>query len=191
MENNFHLQFFFRFSRSVGCCCHLLRSLLVVFVFFFPRFVSSFCWRAATDQPQVTLQLGSTLNPDDIKEGDDVYFECQIKANPKEHRITWWHDVSTCTQFYCFPFIHSHLLLAIVRATFLLLPIVWRNSFAFCIILLWVQLVDTTHQSICRARTCGCCQPKMNKKQRTFFPSSHKSIWLKTNRKCRNSIAVK
>jgi len=43
-------------------------------------------------QPQVTLQLGSTLNPDDIKEGDDVYFECHIKANPKEHRITWWHD---------------------------------------------------------------------------------------------------
>lgn len=47
-----------------------------------------------TDQPQVTLQLGSTLNPDDIKEGDDVYFECHIKANPKENRITWWHDVS-------------------------------------------------------------------------------------------------
>lgn len=47
------------------------------------------------DQPQVTLQLGSTLNPDDIKEGDDVYFECHIKANPKENRITWWHDVST------------------------------------------------------------------------------------------------
>lgn len=47
-----------------------------------------------TDPPQVTLSLGSTLNPDDIKEGDDVYFECHIKANPKEHRITWSHDVS-------------------------------------------------------------------------------------------------
>lgn len=46
------------------------------------------------DQPQVTLQLGSTLNPDDIKEGDDVYFECHIKANPKENRITWSHNVS-------------------------------------------------------------------------------------------------
>ncbi|XP_037943815.1 synaptogenesis protein syg-2-like [Teleopsis dalmanni] len=42
--------------------------------------------------PQVTLSLGSTLKPDDIKEGDDVYFECHIKANPKEHRITWSHD---------------------------------------------------------------------------------------------------
>lgn len=47
-----------------------------------------------TDPPQVTLSLGSTLRPDDIKEGDDVYFECHIKANPKEHRITWSHDVS-------------------------------------------------------------------------------------------------
>lgn len=59
------------------------------FVFGFSSF-----WIRHTDQPQVTLQLGSTLNPDDIKEGDDVYFECHIKANPKENRITWWHDVS-------------------------------------------------------------------------------------------------
>ncbi|CRK88280.1 CLUMA_CG002059, isoform B [Clunio marinus] len=48
--------------------------------------------------PQVTLSLGSTLNPDDIKEGDDVYFECNIKANPKEHRITWSHDGLPVTQ---------------------------------------------------------------------------------------------
>ncbi|XP_058813895.1 serine-rich adhesin for platelets isoform X2 [Topomyia yanbarensis] len=48
--------------------------------------------------PQVTLSLGSTLNPDDIKEGDDVYFECHIKANPREHRITWSHDGSPVTQ---------------------------------------------------------------------------------------------
>ncbi|KAG8232504.1 hypothetical protein J437_LFUL012497 [Ladona fulva] len=38
------------------------------------------------------MQLGSTLNPDDIKEGDDVYFECQVQANPKEHKITWMHE---------------------------------------------------------------------------------------------------
>ncbi|XP_065086575.1 uncharacterized protein side-III isoform X2 [Ochlerotatus camptorhynchus] len=48
--------------------------------------------------PQVTLTLGSTLNPDDIKEGDDVYFECHIKANPREHRITWSHDGLPVTQ---------------------------------------------------------------------------------------------
>ncbi|XP_065168056.1 neural cell adhesion molecule 2 [Atheta coriaria] len=42
--------------------------------------------------PIVSLRLGSTLNPDDIKEGDDVYFECHIKANPHWHRLTWLHD---------------------------------------------------------------------------------------------------
>ncbi|KAG8223113.1 hypothetical protein J437_LFUL014244 [Ladona fulva] len=43
--------------------------------------------------PQVTLKLGTSLNPNDIKEGDDVYFECQVRANPKEHKILWKHEV--------------------------------------------------------------------------------------------------
>ncbi|KOB76275.1 Protein turtle-like protein A [Operophtera brumata] len=43
--------------------------------------------------PLVVLTLGSTLNPHDIKEGDDVYFECNIRANPREHRISWYHNV--------------------------------------------------------------------------------------------------
>lgn len=64
-----------------------------MFFFFSYRY---FC--IVSDPPLVVLSLGSTLNPDDIKEGDDVYFECNIKANPKEHRITWYHDVS----FYLF-----------------------------------------------------------------------------------------
>ncbi|CAK1552232.1 unnamed protein product [Leptosia nina] len=38
--------------------------------------------------PLVTLTLGSTLNPHDIKEGDDVYFECNVRANPREYRIS-------------------------------------------------------------------------------------------------------
>ncbi|KAI5645861.1 immunoglobulin domain-containing protein [Phthorimaea operculella] len=43
-------------------------------------------------KPVVHLSLGSTLHPNEIKEGDDVYFECNIKANPKEYRISWYHD---------------------------------------------------------------------------------------------------
>ena len=39
--------------------------------------------------------MGQTLNPDEIKEGDDVYFECDVKANPKVYRLVWYHDVST------------------------------------------------------------------------------------------------
>ncbi|XP_063921437.1 contactin-1 [Zophobas morio] len=42
--------------------------------------------------PVVTLKMGSTLNPDDIKEGDDVYFECNIRANPKTYKLSWFHN---------------------------------------------------------------------------------------------------
>ncbi|KAK9497542.1 hypothetical protein O3M35_004243 [Rhynocoris fuscipes] len=42
--------------------------------------------------PVVTLKMGSSLNPDDIKEGDDVYFECNIRANPKAYRLAWFHN---------------------------------------------------------------------------------------------------
>lgn len=47
-----------------------------------------------TDPPEVVLSLGSTLNADDIKENDDVYFECSVKANPSSVKISWLHDVS-------------------------------------------------------------------------------------------------
>ncbi|KAJ2942130.1 hypothetical protein O0L34_g11044 [Tuta absoluta] len=40
--------------------------------------------------PMVTLKMGSNLNPGHIKEGDDVYFECLVKANPKAHRLSWF-----------------------------------------------------------------------------------------------------
>nr|XP_034835919.1 nephrin-like [Maniola hyperantus] len=49
-------------------------------------------------RPVLTMSLGSTLNPNDIKEGDDVYFECNIRANPKEHRISWYHNDHLVTQ---------------------------------------------------------------------------------------------
>lgn len=44
--------------------------------------------------PIVTLKMGSSLNPDDIKEGDDVYFECLIQSNPKFYKLSWFHNVS-------------------------------------------------------------------------------------------------
>lgn len=46
------------------------------------------------DMPVVTLKMGSTLNPDDIKEGADVYFECHIQSNPKPYKMSWYHNVS-------------------------------------------------------------------------------------------------
>lgn len=59
-------------------------------------FLSSF-----TDAPILLLKMGSSLNPQNIKETDDVYFECYIRANPKVHKFDWYHNVST-NQLYIY-----------------------------------------------------------------------------------------
>lgn len=46
------------------------------------------------DFPQVTLKMGHNLDPRSIKEGDDVYFECEIRCNPKAFKQAWFHNVS-------------------------------------------------------------------------------------------------
>jgi len=46
------------------------------------------------DQPTTVLKMGSSLNPDDIKEGDDAYFECIVQSNPKPYKMSWFHNVS-------------------------------------------------------------------------------------------------
>ncbi|XP_020289986.1 nephrin-like isoform X2 [Pseudomyrmex gracilis] len=48
--------------------------------------------------PKVQLYLGSTLKAENIKEGDDVYFECKVRANPEHHKITWRHNGAVLTQ---------------------------------------------------------------------------------------------
>lgn len=42
--------------------------------------------------PLVSIQLGSTLSSDDIKEGDDLYLECHIQANPTFKKLSWLHN---------------------------------------------------------------------------------------------------
>lgn len=42
--------------------------------------------------PRISLGLGSNLNPDDIEEGDDVYFECKVHANPAAYKVVWKHN---------------------------------------------------------------------------------------------------
>ena len=52
---------------------------------------SVFCF--APDFPQLWLRLGQNLAQDKIKEGDDVYFDCEVSANPRIHKLVWKHDV--------------------------------------------------------------------------------------------------
>ncbi|PRD24940.1 UNVERIFIED_CONTAM: hypothetical protein NCL1_42362 [Trichonephila clavipes] len=42
--------------------------------------------------PQLRLALGTSNQHSAIKEGNDVYFECNIKANPAVSEVTWYSD---------------------------------------------------------------------------------------------------
>ncbi|XP_050691431.1 nephrin-like [Eriocheir sinensis] len=42
--------------------------------------------------PEATLHVGRSLNLSNIEEGDDVYFECSIKANPWVYKVVWKHE---------------------------------------------------------------------------------------------------
>ena len=46
------------------------------------------------DPPISVIKLGNPLNIDLIEEGHDVYFECQVDANPPSNNIKWSHNVS-------------------------------------------------------------------------------------------------
>ncbi|GIY38686.1 hypothetical protein CDAR_574741 [Caerostris darwini] len=42
--------------------------------------------------PQLRLALGTSNQHSAIKEGNDVYFECNIKANPAVSEVSWYAD---------------------------------------------------------------------------------------------------
>ena len=46
------------------------------------------------DSPAVRLEVGKALNLNDLEEGDDIYFECSVVANPAPYKVTWLHNVS-------------------------------------------------------------------------------------------------
>ena len=40
------------------------------------------------------MSLGSSIDPDAISEGNDVYMDCEIRANPRVYKVEWSHNVS-------------------------------------------------------------------------------------------------
>lgn len=46
------------------------------------------------DTPETQIQLGTSLKPNDIREGTDVYFDCLIQAEPSVYKVEWRHQVS-------------------------------------------------------------------------------------------------
>ncbi|XP_018339778.1 PREDICTED: nephrin [Trachymyrmex septentrionalis] len=42
--------------------------------------------------PETQIQLGTSLNPNTIREGTDVYFDCLIQAEPSVYKVEWRHQ---------------------------------------------------------------------------------------------------
>ncbi|XP_028164652.1 hemicentin-1-like, partial [Ostrinia furnacalis] len=107
--------------------------------------------------PVVSLSLGSTLNPHDIKEGDDVYFECSVRANPREHRISWYHNDK--------PVLHNVLAGIIVSTKSLVLQKVTRDHggeySCRATNALGETASETTHLSIQYAPVCAHISPQV------------------------------
>uniref|UniRef100_A0A1B0EVK6 Putative b-cell receptor cd22 n=1 Tax=Lutzomyia longipalpis TaxID=7200 RepID=A0A1B0EVK6_LUTLO len=67
--------------------------------------------------PIVTLRLGSTLSAEDIKDGEDVYFECHVQANPQWRKLYWLHDGIILTHNASARVIRSNQSLVLQRVT--------------------------------------------------------------------------
>ncbi|KAL3286211.1 hypothetical protein HHI36_000722, partial [Cryptolaemus montrouzieri] len=44
------------------------------------------------DTPEAQIILGASLNPDAIREGSDVYFDCIVNAHPPVYKVEWRHN---------------------------------------------------------------------------------------------------
>lgn len=64
---------------------HFLLRLIHEFLFSF----------SPADPPLITLEFGTNpvVEGNIVSEGADVYFECNIKANPWVYRVAWRHNV--------------------------------------------------------------------------------------------------
>lgn len=58
-------------------------------------------WRFQfADTPETRIQLGTSLNPNEIREGTDVYFDCLIHAEPSVYKVEWRHLVSDFNRLF-------------------------------------------------------------------------------------------
>ncbi|XP_063595403.1 uncharacterized protein LOC134772367 [Penaeus indicus] len=49
-------------------------------------------------KPIVTMSLGRSLDPDNLREENDIFFDCKVDANPDPYKVEWWHDNDLVTQ---------------------------------------------------------------------------------------------
>ena len=65
-----------------------------------------------------SLSLGSSMTEGQaVKEGDDVYLECEVESNPRPHKINWYKDGNIVKQDVSQGVILSNLTLVIQHVT--------------------------------------------------------------------------
>ena len=45
------------------------------------------------DAPKMKLSFGMSMSAEVIDEGKDVYFSCDVEANPEVYKVGWKHEV--------------------------------------------------------------------------------------------------
>jgi len=64
-----------------------------------------------------SLRLGSSIAGERVREGDDVYLECGVEANPRPERVTWYREGIEVKQEVDRGVILSNLTLVLQRVT--------------------------------------------------------------------------
>ena len=66
------------------------------------QYVHSWYWFGYifSDPPRVKLNLGSGIDRNQISEGQDVYMDCEIRANPRFYKVEWIHNVSSISNIH-------------------------------------------------------------------------------------------
>ncbi|XP_042887333.1 neural cell adhesion molecule 2-like [Penaeus japonicus] len=67
--------------------------------------------------PRLSLAAGQNLDMEDIKEGDDLYFECGIQANPRVYKVQWFHNGEELSHNVSAGVIQSNQSLVLQRVT--------------------------------------------------------------------------
>jgi len=73
--------------------------------------------------PILSLAYGSSIDPESIKEGADLYFECKIHANPWVYKVVWLHNVSTIEDRGWIPLRPRRLSLSVVVVAIAISPV--------------------------------------------------------------------
>lgn len=89
-------------------------DFLIYFISFLLAFIL-FSLPSMIDIPNLSLQLGSpTLSLQTIQEGNDIYFDCHITANPRPNKPILWrfrgvplHPQQGTNDFHIWP--HTHI----------------------------------------------------------------------------------